>query len=387
MTESFIQFYTPARHRKYIDLGNGFSDVLSYCKNRGEVHWVEHHGLIWASTYKMINNMMELDKFNDVPLPEHTDIVYISALYTTHLYQAYVWAKQYPEIQFVVGGPVLRSNIFELRGRLPKNLILSTKTLEELFEIDEFSCKWELNIPDVDERVVFSYTIDTSCYWGKCIYCNFSMCKDRIRQNPQYEFKGIKEPKNIRINTSSTTPKQFKDIIPNLPVMDDTTYEFYMRFGNCELEALKSVDFGTNKFKLMSGIEFPSDRMLKYMNKGITTQEIYNMLEFLENHQSNVSITTFIILGWNELTAKDIMNLQTYMDKLPNNCHISMTRLYARPYTKIHNIYEPYQIQQIGPFYLGFIPKIDKDKLELSRIARRIVNQYDNVMDYTKGLL
>jgi hypothetical protein len=387
---SFIQFYTPSRYDQYVDLGNGFSDTLDFCKNKGEVFWLEHKGLVWASTYKILNKKADLENFKNEKLPVKTKTIFISAIYITHLYQSYIWAKENPEIQFIVGGPAVISNLFILTEQLPPNLKLTEKSVEEFFGIEDFSNNWKIDIPIQFKEVVFSYTVDTSCYWGKCIYCNFTFCKRRIRKKFNFEFKDIIWDGNkiIRINTSATTNTQIKNILPALPRLEKTRYDFYLRFGKQELNSLKYIQKSCAdlNLKILTGIEFPSDKMLSFFNKGITVKEIFDILPILEK-QSNLIATLFIILGWEELENDDLVQLQKFIKHLPKNCKVAITRIFARPFTKLFEMYEREVEQQIGPFYLGFVPKLSKEKLKLNYEAKDIIFQHQNVVDFTKGLL
>lgn len=386
---SFIQFYTPSRYDTYIDLGNGFSDTLDFCKSKGEVFWLEHKGLMWASTYKILNGKAELEKFEDIDIPLKTKNILVSALYTTHLYQALVWAKKYPEINFIVGGPAVISNLFILTEQLPNNLILTTKSVEDFFNLENFSYKWKIDIPITGE-VVFAYTIDTSCYWGNCIYCNFTFCKNRVRKELEFEFKDINynEHKIIRINTSSIRPNQIRNILPKLPRLEKTRYDLYLRFGNEELKALEDIKEHCSDLhiRFLVGIEFPSEKMLTFINKGITEKEIYNMLNLMKD-QHSWECLLFIILGWEELENSDLQNLTSFIKRVPENCKIAVTRIFARPYTKLYNMYEKDKEQNIGPFHFGFTPKISNKKLELNLAAKEIILSYKNSIDFSRGLI
>jgi hypothetical protein len=261
------------------------------------------------------------------------------------------------------------------------------KSVEEYFGINNFSNEWKLEVPNVNSNIVFSYTVDTSCYWKKCIYCNFAFGKSRVRDKLNYEFKNVKfdGKKIIRINTSTTEPKTFEQIIPSLPKLKNTRYDFYVRMGNRELNSLKNIDLSPYKFRFITGVEFPSDRILTHINKGVSKKEIFDMMYFFKENP-NINVTVFIILGWPELISKDISDLGQFLDILPDNCKIALTRIYARPFTKLHDMYEPYRKQIMGPFYLGFIPQVEKNTLFLNRLARTIILQKGNVMkDFTRG--
>lgn len=390
MRESFIQFYCPSRFQDYTDLGNGLSDTLDYCKERGNVHWVEQRGPEWATPYKMLVNKIDKDKFYNLELPEESDIVYISAIYSSHLYQAYVWAKKYPKIKFVAGGPAIRVDVFKLTKELPENLTLTDKSVEEYFGIENFSYKWKLEPPDINDNLIFCYAIDEKCYWNKCVYCNYVTCRSRVREKIDFEFKDLKSNGHrfVRINTASTTPKQIKELVPRFPKSTKNRYDLYMRFGRSELEAFKIADIGESRIKLTCGVEYPSDRMLKFMNKGVTKEEIFNMTKFL-GQKGNIEATIFIILGWEELEYKDLTDLKKYLDIVPENFTIFINNLFVKPYTSLFDRYQPTMEEHIGPFFLGYIPKLSKEKKRLNLMARDLILKYKErkIVDWSRGIL
>ena len=98
MTDTlFLQFYNEIKG-SYFDLCNGFSDSYDLCRSMGDFFWTEHE--VDQSKWD------EEATYANRKLPINKGTVYISALYTNHLYQAFVWARENPDIKFVVGGPV-----------------------------------------------------------------------------------------------------------------------------------------------------------------------------------------------------------------------------------------------------------------------------------------
>lgn len=390
--KTFVQFYTPSRFSNYIDLGNGFSDTLDFCKSKGELVWMEHQGLAWASTVKMLSGKTELEKFEAVPAPTG-DEIYISALYIQQLYQALVWAKRNPAKEFIVGGPIVRGNLFRVLSELPKNLTLATETVEECFQIPNFSQKWDLEPPPLssEKPIVFSWTIDTRCSWGKCIYCNFSSAKPRVRENIDFGWRDFhwNGPKIIRLNTTTTTPHQIRTILPFLPRLPNTRYDLYLRWGQPELDAFQEIENSISdlSFRFLVGVEFPSNRMLSFMQKGITEKEIENWLAFMTGRNSWEALV-FIILGWPGLDLNtDLIPLKNFLRKIPLSCKIALTRIFARPNTILAKFFEPEIAQILGPFYLGFVPKLSPEKAMLNRLFRELILETPNTLDFTKGLL
>jgi hypothetical protein len=387
----FLQFYSKSRFSDYYDLGNGFSDTWELCKSKGDMIWFEYDGLLWSTVDALVRDIAPLWKCETVELPIKKGTIYVSALYVMHLYQCLVWAKKYPNIKFIVGGPAVRSDLYVVEEEMPSNLIITSQTVEELFSVPNFKYDWKLEVPDnvSGKDIIFSYTLDTSCYWSKCIYCNYAFCKQRIRDDITFGFENVEHDalKIVKLNSPSLTPKLLDDVIPRLPRNNDIKYDMYIRSCKAENDALKRVIRGTEtlNMKFISGIEYPSDRVLKMLDKGITVKEILNTINIFD--KSSHELLLFIILFWDNLQESDLDDMEKFIDVLPHSVKIALTRIFVKPYTKLFDEYEPAKQVSIGPFYLGFIPKINQDQIELSKRAKQIIKRHPNLMDYTKGAI
>ncbi len=329
-------------------------------------------------------------------MPIQKGTVYVSASYVNHLYQTYIWATQYPEIDFIVGGPVAaerctgekgwQSVHFKVEGPLPTNLTLTGRSMESLFDVPEFSGTWKLDIPEVvprDSKVYFSYTIENLCYWRKCPFCSIaqhSMEHARRRKQINLEFKEMDFPghKIIRLNTGSITPEHIKQILPNLPKGENIEYRYFMRAAKAETKALKQVmaqlDGNIPASTLGFGIEFPSDRMWKYLNKGTHMDEVLETLEFCTKNGFKVNAN--MILGWNNLIEQDLKDLEAFMDNLSEQTvtTLQLRWLFAHPYTKIYDTYDGVQNTiRLGPFNCGFNVMVDDRQKELNMAAANII--------------
>jgi Radical SAM superfamily len=383
----FIQFYGKT-NSGWFDLCNGFSDTFDLCKTKGDFLWIEHE--------QDYSKWYEEDTYGNVPLPIQKGTVYVSASYVNHLYQAYIWATQYPEIKFIVGGPVAaerctgkagwQSVHFKVEGPLPPNLTLTGRSVESLFDVPEFSGTWKFEIPEVvprDSRVYFSYTIENLCYWRKCPFCSIaqhSMEHARRREQINLEFKEMDFPghKIVRLNTGSITPTHIKQILPNLPKGENIEYRYFMRAAKAETNALKQVveelkgNIPTST--LGFGIEFPSDRMWNYLNKGTHMDEVLETLEFCTKNGFKVNAN--MILGWNNLIEQDLKDLEGFMDKLSEQTvtTLQLRWLFAHPYTKIYDTYDGVQNTiKLGPFNCGFNVMVDDRQKELNLAAAKII--------------
>jgi hypothetical protein len=387
----FIQFLSKS-NRNYYDLANGFSDTFDHCRNMGDFYWVAHEP---DSTKWYVD-----ETYEKRGLPIDRGKVYISASYINHLYQAYVWAKHYPGIDFVVGGPVAAQRgpadapweplYFSIRegDTFPGNLTVTGRSVEDVLGIKNFSGRWHLDIPRhkvaPESPVYFSYTLDNGCYWGKCIYCNIKEAPFeffRKRSRLDYRFETLDHPgkKIVRLNTGSITPRAIKQVFSTLPARPDLEYRTFMRPAKAENKALREVleqrKEGFPSITIGIGIEFPSNRMLSYMDKGITTDDILETLEICAKY--NIKANGNMIFGWENLQASDVSELEEFLTRMPAHglTNVQLRWLYAHPHCAIHNQYQGEPIY-LGPFYLGFKADIEPEKVDLNQEAAQLVARF-----------
>lgn len=385
----FLQFFNKTKSG-YYDLCNGFSDTWDLCRQKGDFLWVEHE----PDNDKWYDEQTYMDR--ELPIKKGT--IYISASYINQLFQAYTWATQYPDIDFIVGGPVAAERYtghkgwnsvhFKVEKELPQNLMITGQSVESLFNMPDFSGNWRLEIPDSvphNSRVYFSYTLENQCYWKKCIFCTIAQHSKehfRKRKDLDFEFKNLdfKGHKIVRLNTGSITPGHIKTILPNIPIGDDIEYRFFMRAARAETNALKQVIEKIGKkipeCTLGFGIEFPSDHMWQYLDKGTSMKEVIETLEFCT--QTGFKVNANVILGWNNLVEKDLKDLEKFMDGFSERTvtTLQLRWLFAHPYTKIYETYDGVQNTiRLGPFNCGFNVMVDDRQKELNLEAARIIKE------------
>ncbi len=393
----FVQFFSRSKNG-YYDLSNGFSDTYDLCLSKGDFYWVEHE----ADSKKW-----DLEStYTRRPLPITKGTVYVSASYINHLYQAHVWARQNPDLQVVVGGPVAASRkcsgeawdplYFQIRegAEFPENLHVTGQNVEDLFQVPQFSGAWKVAIPREvqggDQAIYLSYTLDNGCYWSKCIYCNIKEAPQemfRRRKSLGFEFEAVDHPgrKIVRLNTGSVTPKNIREVLPNLPLREDLEYRTFMRSAKAENQALQSVlekagaDFP--QLTLGIGIEFPSDRMLQYMGKGITREDILETLRICSRYK--VKVNGNVILGWGNLLESDLRDLEAFFEAMPEQSMASaqLRWLFAHPNTVIHEQYQGVP-SYFGPFYLGFSTEPAQEQMELNKQAVRMIEKYSRTKQF-----
>ena len=393
----FVQFFSRSK-TSYWDLANGFSDTYDLCLDKGDFYWVEHEAESrkWYFEETYLHRHLPLDK----------GTVYISASYINHLYQAFVWAGQYPQIEFVVGGPVAASRgcssegwdplYFQIRDKavFPDNLTITGQSVEDMFAVPDFSGKWRLEVPEAvagtEVPIYFSYTLDNGCYWGKCIYCNIKEAPRELfrrRNELGFEFEALTHPgrKIVRLNTGSITPGYIRRVFPDLPFGNNLEYRTFIRSAKAENQALRQVlkdkSRGFPPLTLGIGIEYPSDRMLEFMGKGIGNEDILETLQICVEH--GIKVNGNVILGWGNLVQEDLKDLERFFERMPEG---SMTTaqlrwLFAHPSTSIHEQYQGEPIY-LGPFYLGFSTEISPQQQKLNQEAVRMIQKYSRVKGF-----
>lgn len=380
----FVQFMAKLRTRGIdnYSLANGFSDTYQLCKDKGDFVWIENASDLSYDRRDLI------DKFRkDDSLDINKGTAYISALHTFNLYQAFVWAKQKPDVNFIVGGPAVnRVAISYDQANIPNNMIITDMSMEEHFGVPEFSQRWGIELPKMDDgySVFFIYTLDNNCYWGKCIYCSYQgqTCKQRDRKEIRSEFLDLETDRNklIWLQTNSLMPHKIKTVLPSLTYRDDIFYSAFVRGTKEEADVLEEVldssEIKTSNIKLCMGIEFPSKRMLKFMKKGVTKEGLLKMLEVADRY--GLPMTLYWMLGWPEITEEDIQELEEFVAVMPRNKINDQKIFFISPMvgTELYNLYSSKKkILEIasGPFHCAYCVELNDTQKKMNERARQII--------------
>jgi hypothetical protein len=321
MTQStlFVQFADSSYRGKVgtLVLCNGFQHVHEQCKQRGDFFWAR-----FCSSEEAMHA-------NQLPISHGT--VYVSAWYYDHLLQSYIWALNYPNIQFIVGGPAPRYGGFT-NEQLPKNLYITKKLFEEeLLNQQNPSKSWDLELPaelaaSADE-IQFSYNIDRRCYWGKCTFCEgYTKPWEKTLNNDVDKLKipQSQASKVVRLNIPSVTPKFLKNSLPKLPRRDDVMYDFFIRASDeivpVAAKVLEDCKNGLGpkpeNFRWIIGVEWPSNRMLDYMRKGESKERIMELIDITSHYGVNIGVP--FIVGWNNLTQNDVDEAKDFVTRIEN---------------------------------------------------------------------
>ena len=320
MNGDFVQLYTVrlrlANSYKYYELCNGFNYVHDYV----EVRWVD------------------IRKENEF-IPKDKD-VYISVWFPVHQKIAIRWARKYPSNTFTLGGPLYQNHEFKYKDMdlpyvLPHNIKIQTGLVEEMLGVPVDHKNWKLNFPYNQYKFQYSYYIGSRCYWRGCSFCCNARYVDYDIRNG-YDLETLyNAPKGtVFLSTPAILPSMLKDILPNLNYKNKG-YFLYLRAGKKELESLKKI---VNKIERPDriifglGVEFPSDRMLRVMNKGITLQEYIDMILFLK--ETGFRFNCLYITYWPEIEEEDLKDAR-YFFKSIGHCKRA-----NHFYTKMYESYE-----------------------------------------------
>ncbi len=193
------------------------------------------------------------------------------------------------------------------------------------------------------------------------------------------------------MNTGSITPKFLREALPALPNRPDLDYRLFIRSGAMENraleDALKQLNGNIPNLVLGFGMEFPSNRMLKYAGKGFTTDELLDFLNLSKTY--GLKINANFMLGWNNLIDDDIKELETFMQRMPEDAVTTaqIRWLLAHPFAQVHDTYEG-EPTWIGPFYEGFRVTVDDQQKALNRQALEIVKKYSRIKNFeVQGLV
>jgi hypothetical protein len=176
------------------------------------------------------------------------------------------------------------------------------------------------------------------------------------------------------------TPEHIRKLLPMLPVTSDMEYRFFMRAAAAETRAMKEAvaTMGDNlpDCTLGFGIEFPSDRMWQYLNKGTRMTDVLKTLEFCT--ETGFKVNANVILGWINLTEQDIRDLEGFMQRLSGKTvtTLQLRWLFAHPYTLIYDTYDGVENSiRLGPFNCGFHVTVPPDQMELNLAAAQVIQE------------
>lgn len=316
MDTYFLQFYykRPLVDNYYF-LQNGFSDTWDFCKNKGDFLWLER---AYCSE--------SLDEGIVSQFPVDSGTVYVSSTYKGEMFFIQRLARNFPKINFIVGG-FSGSYLFEHEKYYKSNNFkVICGSVEEYFNIPNFSYEWKLEIPkELETNIIdYNYTMDLDCYWRRCTFCNVcNINYKRIRpiKIAKTHFEKISGSKKefVRMGCLCLTPKIIRTWLPKITFENDMYCDLYIRSDRQTIKLLKEylpAVLKANKnttFFFHIGVEYPSNKLLKIMNKGITEERIIETILYL-NKYDNVRLAPSFIIGWPELDEQDLEKLEKILN-------------------------------------------------------------------------
>jgi len=354
---------------------NGLSDIYNHCKDMGDFIWID------------------TSKVKEFTFPFSKGTAYVSCVSAYELNQIYIWATIYPDIKFIIGGTAAYI-YYDSDVHFPSNFILIKQTAEEYFNVPNFSCKWALDIQNINnknsfDQLFFSYAINSTCYWNKCIFCSHGRNVIRKRKElveldffDSIDFKGIK---NIQFHCPAPDVKLFRNYVSQFKYAPDIIYNMHLRCDDFLNPVVDDV-FSNFKdqmpqFKFKIGVEFPTQRMLNYMKKGTNIETIIKTIKLLQKYPS-IKVYLMFIVGWPNLIKEDIDNLKRFRDEIGiASVHYSIVSKFrclidAPAYEMYKNQIDEKEVDEKeshGPFYLGYYPKMSDEAKKLNEEAELII--------------
>lgn len=355
MSKLFLQFYQHKDIRtgskQYAQLING----LHYVWDEVNPVWMELKHGCWDT------------------IPD-ADEVYTTALGYMTAAKVWEWAEKSPKQKFVIGGPLVRTTLLRPIRPQPNNLVLYKGNAEEMVGRKPDPSTFKFVPPKVDGTIVYTYPFKTYCTWGKCRFCN-GYKKDTERSwalEPLYNAP----PGRVIISCLCFRSKD----IPLLEELNfsDKTYEIFVRATPAAKDALVELapKIPTDKLILKVGVEFPSNRMLKYMRKEL---EVKHYVAFLnELFDLGYGLGASFITDWGILTRQDLEEAKQFFQdtsKVWGHIRISnQSALIENSGVPMPDL--PYEKEVpviLGPFLVGYHMKLDDDQTSLNEEWSRLL--------------
>lgn len=393
----FVQFIRPrlAFYDKANVLSNGFSHMYVECKSRGDFYWeIEEKDTIGAALQKK-------------ELPISSGRIYVSAFYAPQVFQACYWAERYPDIEVIVGGPAIicaRNGFYSEKG-FPKNVVFLSSYLEDVFGHAPNHQLWGLEPPsNLEGKTLLSYAVSRHCYWGKCLFCNKEEHANRDLIDVNNPIASLILPQDLGVEwhvfflLSSLPPEFIRKDLPLIPKLGIKRGDVFLRADESTIQPLKevidSIIPGSIIFRI--GVEFPSNRMLDMMKKGITTESILRIVEILAEKKHPFYF--FLITGWNSLEESDIREVGHFLKQLPiKGIPCSLTSLCVGCGEERNSLLMkadgimsafPIDTRQSGHYkFRQQFPRLSEKALDLNRQVRELYRQYLNIKYDSSHLL
>jgi hypothetical protein len=367
MDTYFLQFYREESYlygdEMFVNYLNGLSYVWDQLKEKGNLVW------------KNVDD--------ETPLTDK-GIIYASVWYTKSLRLLHKWAKEYPDLQVYVCGPLVLHYGLSIGKDLP-NFHVSNQNAEDLLCNGEVS-NWNLEIPNIEKPIGYSVSVvdGYGCYWGKCRYCKITG-KLKYRNIDHIPIIETKSPKYIWIHAYSLPPSILGTFYPQFENRDDIKYATYVRGDKYITDALRTtlpeLKINPKNLGFNVGIEFPSNSMLEYMDKGVTVEEY---LEFIKLAcENDIRLHFNFILGWKNTTEEHLKDVEYFLNSLykisiPNTITANIYPLTVVKDRKIISDYEENEIEPLETDYDVLVgnPILNNVQLSINNRIRMLYREF-----------
>ncbi len=217
-----------------------------------------------------------------------------------------------------------------------KNRVLN---IEEHKTGDDF---WSCSINSFNDRIRAFVKIEDGCD-RFCSYCIIPKSRGRVRsKSPELLIKeidalaksGIKEIVLVGINLSAYGKGEDFDIVDAVEICADTEGITRVRLGSLEpdhitddiIDRLSAIEKFCPQFHL--SLQSGCDKTLKNMNRHYTAEEYKTLCDKLRKSFDGTSITTDVMVGFNEESQEDFEDSLSFVKK------IAFEKVHTFPYSE-----------------------------------------------------
>jgi len=360
MEDLFVQFYQTYEKRltspgtffekgaKFHLLINGFSYIWNYANPI----WIE-----------LDRAFQEIEPFDFSGYRK----VYASAAFFEHAFIVVEWALKFPQVDFVVGGPAIRGlAIMKWAHKIPKNFHMTKQLAESIFELPLNPKRFKMVPPDSTIPKLYNFHIENGCYWGGCKFC----CDNYSTQDVGFDLETLLNlpAGGVWLGTSAISPKNC-NIFTQLNY-SDKRYHCFIRGDSLTLEVFSQILSDIKeptKLRFLMGVEYPSDRMLKIMNKGTDTKTMAKMITMLVG--AGCKVTLSFLTSWGCLEKDDISKAAQFFRMLPD------PSTYDAGYVKVQNLFNNIPSVMIESHYPFYNHLTDEQK-QLDEEYKQVLNDF-----------
>lgn len=207
-------------------------------------------------------------------------------------------------------------------------------------------------------------TLAHGCYWGKCTFCDISL--DYIQRYEPIEASVICDRIETIIHQTGVKGFHFVDEAAPPALLKELAIELLKRgitiswWTNIRFEKTFSKDLcrllaASGCIAVTGGLEVASDRLLQFMKKGVTVEQVTNVCHsFTEN---GIMVHAYLMYGFPTQTAEEtIDSLEVVRQMMENNLVQSgfWHQFAMTAHSPIGISPEVYHVVKTGPDFLGF---------------------------------